>query len=388
MQQGVGGAIELRRGDDVLSGLRDIGEGGIRRRRAGGGADPAGRAFQRRHPRLQHGHRRVGDAAVAIALLFEIEQRGAMIGGVELISRRLIDRHRHRPGRGVGFKTGMQGERFVAHESPRRLRDRILSIGGLTKSPYDGRAMFVYRIPPLTPLAPAARYLGCSAVSIRDSMNQHLAAKEPSASRAWLRALEMTARIEDAPARIFPVVVEELGARFGDVPAIIGSAQTWSHAQLAARANRYARWALAQGIAKDDTVALLLGNCPDYLAIWLGITRIGGLAALLNINLSGEALSHCLRVAQPKHIIAGEGLADGLTATVPVWRLDGDFSRVIEGFSGTLLTEADQRAVSLNDPALLIYTSGTTGLPKAAYVSHRRVMNWTHWFAGMTGAGP
>jgi fatty-acyl-CoA synthase len=219
-------------------------------------------------------------------------------------------------------------------------------------------------------------------------MNQQLAAKEPSASRAWLRALEMTARIEDAPARIFPVVVEELGARFGDAPAIIGSAQTWSHAQLAARANRYARWALAQGIAKGDTVALLLGNCPDYLAIWLGITRIGGLAALLNTNLSGEALSHCLRVAQPKHIIAAEGLADDLTATVPVWRHDDDFSRVIEGFSGALLTEADQRAVSLNDPALLIYTSGTTGLPKAAYVSHRRVMNWTHWFAGMTGAGP
>ena len=154
-------------------------------------------------------------------------------------------------------------------------------------------------------------------------MNQQLAAKEPSASRAWLRALEMTARIEDAPARIFPVVVEELGARFGAAPALIGSAETWSHAQLAARANRYARWALAQGIAKGDTVALLLGNCPDYLAIWLGITRIGGLVALINTNLAGEALAHCLRVAQPKHIIAGESLADSLDAAVPVWRHDG-----------------------------------------------------------------
>jgi len=219
-------------------------------------------------------------------------------------------------------------------------------------------------------------------------MNQHLAAKEPSASKAWLRALEMTARIEDAPARIFPVVVEELGARFGPAPALIGPNQTWSHAQLAARANRYARWALAQGIAKGDTVALLLGNCPDYLAIWLGITRIGGLTALINTNLSGEALTHCLQVAQPRHIIAGESMADGFTAATPVWRHGEDFSRTIEGFSGAPLTETEQRVVSLNDPALLIYTSGTTGLPKAAYVSHRRVMNWTHWFAGMTGAGP
>ena len=44
--------------------------------------------------------------------------------------------------------------------------------------------------------------------------------------------------------------------------------------------------------------------------------------------------------------------------------------------------------VTLADPALLIYTSGTTGLPKAAFVSHHRVMMWTHWFAGMMNAGP
>jgi len=30
----------------------------------------------------------------------------------------------------------------------------------------------------------------------------------------------------------------------------------------------------------------------------------------------------------------------------------------------------------INDRALLIYTSGTTGLPKAASISHRRILNW------------
>ncbi len=42
----------------------------------------------------------------------------------------------------------------------------------------------------------------------------------------------------------------------------------------------------------------------------------------------------------------------------------------------------------LNDRALYIYTSGTTGLPKAASVSHYRLMQWTHWFAGLVGATP
>ena len=80
-------------------------------------------------------------------------------------------------------------------------------------------------------------------------------------------------------------------------PALIGPQETFSHAGLAARANRYARWALAQGIEKGDTVCLLMPNRPDYLAIWLGITRIGGVVALINTNLTGEALAHCITVA-------------------------------------------------------------------------------------------
>ena len=44
--------------------------------------------------------------------------------------------------------------------------------------------------------------------------------------------------------------------------------------------------------------------------------------------------------------------------------------------------------LDIEDRALYIYTSGTTGLPKAANVSHARVMQWGHWFAGMMGAQP
>jgi fatty-acyl-CoA synthase len=44
--------------------------------------------------------------------------------------------------------------------------------------------------------------------------------------------------------------------------------------------------------------------------------------------------------------------------------------------------------VTIDDLALYIYTSGTTGLPKAAKVSHARVMQWSHWFAGMMEVTP
>ena len=72
-----------------------------------------------------------------------------------------------------------------------------------------------------------------------------------------LRALRMTTPIAKNPTRVFPHVVEELAARYGDAPALIGISETFSYAQLGERANRYARWALAQGLAKGETVCLV-----------------------------------------------------------------------------------------------------------------------------------
>ena len=44
--------------------------------------------------------------------------------------------------------------------------------------------------------------------------------------------------------------------------------------------------------------------------------------------------------------------------------------------------------MTIADRALLIYTSGTTGLPKAASVSHQRLLQWSFWFAGLMNTGP
>ena len=214
-------------------------------------------------------------------------------------------------------------------------------------------------------------------------------ASDRGASKAWLAALEMTAAIDAQPQRIFPRVVDALGEHFGASPALFSPAGNLSHRELAGRARQIARWAKAQNLAKGEVVALLMPNRADYLAIWLGITRIGGVAALININLTGAALAHCLKVANPRHIIVTEALAPPLAeldSPARVWRYEAELAPALLAQPDTPLAQAEERDVSLGDPALLIYTSGTTGLPKAAYVSHHRIMMWTHWFAGMMQA--
>src|SRR3989454_6687142 len=88
------------------------------------------------------------------------------------------------------------------------------------------------------------------------------AGRGPSAAKAWLRALEMTAPITEQ--RVLPNVVQDLAERFGDAPALLSERECWTYRELAERSNRYARWALEQGVGQGDVVSLLMPNRPEY----------------------------------------------------------------------------------------------------------------------------
>jgi fatty-acyl-CoA synthase len=217
-----------------------------------------------------------------------------------------------------------------------------------------------------------------------------------SPAKAWLRALELTAPIARNRNRILFTVVEQVAEQMQDKPALLSDRETLTYRELVARANQYARWALDEGLQKGDCVCLLMTNRPEYFAIWLGITSVGVVVSLLNTNLVGESLAHCIRIVAPKRIITSSEFADTMDAVAPqldagpsLWSFGGDGAHsprldlAIENYSKEPLQRPEESSPSVDDRALCIYTSGTTGLPKAANVSHARVMQWSHWFAGM-----
>jgi fatty-acyl-CoA synthase len=222
-----------------------------------------------------------------------------------------------------------------------------------------------------------------------------------SVAKDWLRALELTGQIAAHPTRTLAHVVDELAQTCGDAPALLSHDARLDYRALAGRANRYARWALAQNLAKGDVVALLMPNCPEYMAIWLGISRVGGVVALINTNLAGRALAHCIDIVKPEHVIVAAGLREAFASALPhlvgsakIWahgagapawpRIDA----AVEKLPAEAPAPDERRPVAIDDLALLIYTSGTTGLPKAAKIDHGRLLMWSYWFAGLMNTKP
>ncbi|HXP27994.1 MAG TPA: long-chain-acyl-CoA synthetase, partial [Steroidobacteraceae bacterium] len=130
------------------------------------------------------------------------------------------------------------------------------------------------------------------------------------------------------------------------------------------------------------------------------LTRIGVVVALINSQLAGDVLAHSIKIADPKYLIVGADLASRVAAILPYlpaalkYRVVGssrEFEQMepeLKPLSGESLTAAERAAPPIDATALYIYTSGTTGLPKAAKVSHYRLMQWSHWFAGMMDTKP
>ncbi|MDA9423844.1 MULTISPECIES: long-chain-acyl-CoA synthetase [Bradyrhizobium] len=231
-------------------------------------------------------------------------------------------------------------------------------------------------------------------------IEQPKAVRAPSASKIWLKAIELTARIEALPGRLFADVIDDWAQREPGRVALVTADTSVDYEGLSKRTNRYARWARSVGVAKGDTVALIMPNRIDYVAAWLGISRVGGVVALLNTRLVGQSLAHCIDVARPTHIIVAHELTEMLDSATPhlktqpeVWTHgDSRSERAIDVALAVLddspLSPEERGDVTIDDRALLIYTSGTTGLPKAASISHRRILNWGFWFAGLAGATP
>ncbi|MCB0975176.1 MAG: long-chain-acyl-CoA synthetase [Actinobacteria bacterium] len=172
---------------------------------------------------------------------------------------------------------------------------------------------------------------------------------------------------------------------------------SWTFAEWDQEANRYANWALANGLQAGDRVAVMLTNRPEFLFAVFGFAKVGVVSALINYNLTGNPLIHSLTLADAKLVLVGDDTLPNLETVLaevetPIWSVDGSapgldvINDITEGLSEASPERpgADHRSgLTEHDVAVYIYTSGTTGNPKAVEITHSRMTRLAGVFAAI-----
>jgi malonyl-CoA/methylmalonyl-CoA synthetase len=137
--------------------------------------------------------------------------------------------------------------------------------------------------------------------------------------------------------------------------------ETYSFEQLDKRSNSLAQFLIAQGFSPGDRLCVYLANCVEMVDVYLACIKAGIIFVPINILYRDREISHILRDAEPRAVIADEPIS----ASVPVWTRAG-LQAAIENSPAV----RPARRIDGDSPAGIIYTSGTTGTSKGAVLSH------------------
>lgn len=140
--------------------------------------------------------------------------------------------------------------------------------------------------------------------------------------------------------------------------------------ELARRSARAAAGLAALGVRRREVVALHLPNGPDFAVASLAALRIGATLAPCPAGAPTEELARAFRLVKPRLVVTGE-------RTRSVAECASDAAGAGPVISTLPERDTDGRsdvAVASADPAVLALTSGTSGPPKAAVLTHGRMI--------------
>ena len=189
--------------------------------------------------------------------------------------------------------------------------------------------------------------------------------------------------------------------RYGSNTAFLEDDKSFTFDEFEAYANQVANWASSAGCKPGDTVALFVQNRMEYVALWFGLTKVGVLPALINYQLVGPALAHCINISDARHIILDHELVsawnsaqDKITSPVQVFSAFGkaddyqSFDTAIANAASNRPDRSIRKGIKASDQCMKMYTSGTTGMPKAAKITHVRAQNYMLAFGAAADTGP
>ncbi len=190
---------------------------------------------------------------------------------------------------------------------------------------------------------------------------------------------------------VLPLILKSMAKKLKNKPFLqYQGEKPLSFQEVNTLANRIGNGLIELGIKKGDRVAVLMPNSSDYVVVWFGILKAGGIMAPINTAYKMDFLEYIIDNSDSRVLFIAEEYLERIAPIqdriprvekIIVWTRDktGGFQDM--GVSAKPLVsygdfldnsspaepEVDVRFI---DTARLMYTSGTTGRSKGVTKSH------------------
>ncbi|MEI7560795.1 MAG: AMP-binding protein, partial [Actinomycetes bacterium] len=201
------------------------------------------------------------------------------------------------------------------------------------------------------------------------------------------------------------LAIRETAANHGDIVAVRtaddGVSFTW--AQLLEEVDFLAGGLVALGVGRPDTVALMMGNRPEFHIADMAVVTAGGTPFSVYQTYTADQIKYLLEDADPKvAIVSSEYLevmleAQAGTSLETIITVDGETDPArpilkawaeVRDSNPSFDAQAAAEAVDEGDVLTLIYTSGTTGPPKGVELTHANLLPVTRGVAELVHLEP
>ena len=195
-------------------------------------------------------------------------------------------------------------------------------------------------------------------------------------------------------ADLFEVVVDAVPDRL----ALVAGSVRLTYRQLDERANRFAHYLEAQGVAPGAHVGILAHNCAEWVEAMIGCYKARIVPINLNFRYVAPELRYVIENADLEVLVFERALyplveaslsEDGETGSIPLLVIedgsDATGSRLsADGYEAALAGASPARDFGPRSPddLYVLYTGGTTGMPKGVMWRQEDI-----FFAAMGGGG-
>jgi long-chain acyl-CoA synthetase len=162
--------------------------------------------------------------------------------------------------------------------------------------------------------------------------------------------------------------------RHPDAPCLVAGESVHSWIDIDRAVDAFAAGLVQRGLHAGDRVAILLGNCVEFVVAYYGAARAGLVSVPLNPAYTSAEVAVLLDdsgarmlIVQPSTQQVGEESAAALPGCEIISTASSEWASISRAGEAVVLAEV---ATSPDTLALLLFTAGTSGRPKGAMLTH------------------